>query len=93
MDRSECSAVNPTTGEIYFALTNNNSTNRTLLTADAANPRSYADADGKKSSGNPNGHIIRFRETISLSTSASLSWNIIFLALRKKFHGMCTFQP
>ncbi|MEY3766496.1 MAG: PhoX family phosphatase [Betaproteobacteria bacterium] len=76
MDRPEWGAVNPANGEIYFALTNNTSANRTPLTADAANPRSYADADGKKSSGNPNGHIIRFRETGSLSTATTFSWDI-----------------
>lgn len=65
MDRPEWGAVNPANGEIYFALTNNNSTNRTPITTDAANPRSYADPDGKKGSGNPNGHIIRFREETS----------------------------
>ena len=76
MDRPEWGAVNPANGEIYFALTNNNSTNRTPLTADAANPRAYADADGKKSSGNPNGHIIRFRETGNLSTASTFVWDI-----------------
>jgi secreted PhoX family phosphatase len=65
MDRPEWGAVNPSNGEIYFALTNNNSSNRTPNTTDAANPRSYADPDGKKGSGNPNGHIIRFREETS----------------------------
>ena len=76
MDRPEWGAVNPSNGEIYFALTNNTSANRTPLTVDAANPRSYADADGKKSSGNPNGHIIRFRETGSLSTATTFAWDI-----------------
>lgn len=63
MDRPEWGAVNPANGEIYFALTNNNSTNRKPGTTDAANPRTYNDTDGKKGSGNPNGHIIRWRET------------------------------
>ena len=48
-------------GEIYFALTNNSAANRTPTKVDAANPRAYNDLDGKKGSGNPNGHIIRFR--------------------------------
>lgn len=62
MDRPEWGAVNPANGEVYFALTNNSSANRTPSTVNAANPRSYADPDGKKGSGNPNGHIIRWRE-------------------------------
>ncbi len=76
MDRPEWGAVNYSNGEVYFALTNNNSTNRTPATADAANPRSYNDPDGKMSSGNPNGHIIRFAETGSLSTATSFKWDI-----------------
>ena len=63
MDRPEWGAVNPANGEIYFALTNNSSSNRTLNTTDAANPRSYADPDSKKGSGDPNAHIIRFKES------------------------------
>jgi len=65
MDRPEWGAVNPANGEVYFALTNNSSANRTPSTVNAANPRSYADPDGKKGSGNPNGHIIRWREETS----------------------------
>jgi secreted PhoX family phosphatase len=76
MDRPEWGAVNPTNGEIYFALTNNNSTNRKPNTTDAANPRSYNDPDGNKGSGNPNGHIIRFRETNSESTALGFRWDI-----------------
>jgi len=71
MDRPEWGAVNPANGEVYFALTNNSSANRTPSTVNAANPRSYADPDGKKGSGNPNGHIIRWRET-----STGFQWDI-----------------
>ncbi len=74
MDRPEWGAVNPLNGEVYFTLTNNNSTNRTPATTDAANPRSYNDPDGKKSSGNPNGHIIRFKEASPAATS--FAWDI-----------------
>jgi len=73
MDRPEWGAVNPANGEVYFALTNNNSTNRTPLTTDAANPRSYADPDGRMGSGNPNGHIIRFKES---STGLTFQFDI-----------------
>jgi secreted PhoX family phosphatase len=76
MDRPEWGAVNPANGEIYFTLTNNNSTNRTPTKVDAANPRAFSDADGKKSSGNPNGHIIRFKEQGSLATASTFSWDI-----------------
>jgi secreted PhoX family phosphatase len=76
MDRPEWGAVNPANGEIYFALTNNSAANRTPAKVDAANPRSYNDPDGKKSSGNPNGHIIRFKEAGNLSTATAFTWDI-----------------
>ena len=76
MDRPEWGAVNPANGEIYFALTNNSAANRTPATADGANPRSYNDADGKKGSGNPNGHIIRFKEQDNLGTALGFKWDI-----------------
>jgi len=74
MDRPEWGSVNPANGEIYFALTNNSS--RTPARVDAANPRSYADADGNKSTGNPNGHIIRFKEAGSVATATTFTWDI-----------------
>jgi secreted PhoX family phosphatase len=76
MDRPEWGAVNYNNGEIYFALTNNSAANRTPTKVDAANPRAYNDLDGKKGSGNPNGHVIRFREQGSLATAASFAWDI-----------------
>lgn len=79
MDRPEWGALNAATGEIYFALTNNSAANRTPITADGANPRSYNDPDGKKGSGNPNGHIIRFREqgsAIVNSAATAFNWDI-----------------
>jgi len=76
MDRPEWGAVNPANGEIYITLTNNSSANRTPGKTDAANPRAYADNDGKKGSGNPNGHIIRFKEKDSLSTATGFTWDI-----------------
>lgn len=76
MDRPEWGSVNPANGEIYMTLTNNSSANRTPVKTDAANPRAYADNDGKKGSGNPNGHIIRFKETDSASTAMSFKWDI-----------------
>jgi secreted PhoX family phosphatase len=74
MDRPEWGAVNPKNGDVYFTMTNNST--RTVATADAANPRAYADVDGRTRSGNPNGHIIRFRETGSVSTATTFTWDI-----------------
>ncbi|MFM1907164.1 MAG: hypothetical protein RLZZ591_841 [Pseudomonadota bacterium] len=76
MDRPEWGAVNHQNGEIYFALTNNSAANRTPAKVDAANPRAYMDMDGKKSAGNPNGHIIRFKEDGSRSTAKGFMWDI-----------------
>jgi secreted PhoX family phosphatase len=76
MDRPEWGAINPKNGEVYFTLTNNNSKNRQPGTVNAANPRAYADADGKKSSGNPNGHIIRFKEVNNVATAKGFNWDI-----------------
>ena len=76
MDRPEWGAVNHANGEIYFALTNNNSSNRTPGKTDAANPRAYKDNDGKGPEGNPNGHIIRFKETGSRATATTFTWDI-----------------
>jgi secreted PhoX family phosphatase len=76
MDRPEWGAVNPVNGEIYMTLTNNNAANRTPTTVNAANPRSYADADGRRGTGNPNGHIIRWKERDNLSTATAFTWDI-----------------
>jgi uncharacterized protein len=82
MDRPEWSAVNPANGEIYFTLTNN--TNRRLnptgsqFAPDAANPRVYSDVKGTSSvsTGNPNGHIIRVRETGNDPAALTFNWDI-----------------
>jgi secreted PhoX family phosphatase len=76
MDRPEWGAVNPANGEIYMTLTNNSAANRSPATVNAANPRSYADADGRRGTGNPNGHIIRFKERDGASTATGFSWDI-----------------
>ena len=73
MDRPEWGAVNPVNGEVYITLTNNS--NRTVALTDAANPRSYADNTGS-STGNANGHIIRWRETGSNPAATSFTWDI-----------------
>ena len=76
MDRPEWGAVNHANGEIYFALTNNSSANRTPGKTDAANPRAYMDLDGKNGTGNPNGHIIRFKETSNMAEATTFAWDI-----------------
>jgi secreted PhoX family phosphatase len=76
MDRPEWGAVNPANGEVYFTMTNNSVTNRTPATTNSVNPRAYADPDGKKGTGNPNGHIIRFKEAGNLSTATTFTWDI-----------------
>ncbi|MGE0313599.1 MAG: PhoX family phosphatase [Lautropia sp.] len=80
MDRPEWGAVNPANGEVYFTLTNNTAANRTPAKVDAANPRAYADRDGKKGTGNPNGHIIRFREQDGRAAATTFNWDIFLFA-------------
>ncbi len=80
MDRPEWGAVNPRNHEVYMTLTNNSNridpaatpTSSSQLKPDAANPRYYVE-DGAK--GNPNGHIIRWRETGSQAATA-FTWDI-----------------
>lgn len=76
MDRPEWGAVNPANGEIYFTLTNSNASTRPVAGTSAANPRSYADNDGRNQTGNPHGHIIRFKETAGASSATSFTWDI-----------------
>ncbi|MFZ5746581.1 MAG: alkaline phosphatase PhoX [Pseudomonadota bacterium] len=77
MDRPEWTAVNPVTGEVYLTLTNNNSSNRPLNGTNAANPRHYNDPKGSSSQyGNPNGHIIRLRETGDDTAATTFTWDI-----------------
>ena len=76
MDRPEWGAVNYRNGEVYFALTNNSAANRTPGKTDAGNPRAYMDMDGKKGTGNPHGHIIRFKETGHQASAKHFAWDI-----------------
>jgi secreted PhoX family phosphatase len=76
MDRPEWGAVNPANGEVYFTMTNNSAANRTPLTTNSVNPRAYADPDGIRGTGNPNGHIVRFKEAGNLSTATTFTWDI-----------------
>ena len=88
MDRPEWTAVNPANGEMYLTLTNNSS--RTAATTDAANPRAYTDMKQLtgdqinsdpptipgRTSGNPNGHIIRLREAGDTTEAVTFTWDI-----------------
>jgi secreted PhoX family phosphatase len=68
--------VNPANGEIYFTMTNSNAASRPVAGTNAVNPRSYADNDGRAQTGNPNGHIVRFKETANASAATSFTWDI-----------------
>ena len=74
MDRPEWGAVNPANGEVYMTLTNNS--NRSVSLTDSANPRSYKDNATSTTTGNANGHIIRWRETGSNPAATSFAWDI-----------------
>jgi secreted PhoX family phosphatase len=77
MDRPEWAGVNPKNGEVYITLTNNS--NRTVATADGANPRVYTDMKGsKEQKGNVNGHIVRLAET--QPWAANFKWDIYLFA-------------
>ena len=81
MDRPEWGAVNHANGEIYFAMTNNRTPEKTIAMVNAANPRYYKDSDGRTDSastrdGNPNGHIVRFKETDGLAAATTFAWDI-----------------
>jgi secreted PhoX family phosphatase len=84
MDRPEWCATHPTTGEIYFTLTNNSNRrvsptagSSTQLQPDSANPRAYSDVKGTATqSGNVNGHILRVRETGDSGAATTFSWDI-----------------
>jgi uncharacterized protein len=76
MDRPEWGAINPKNGEVYFCLTNTNLSSRGVMATDAANPRAFRDSDGNAGSGNPNGHIIRFKEAAGASTAVAFTWDI-----------------
>lgn len=82
MDRPEWCAVHPTTGEIYYALTNNANrkvepTGSSQQLVDAANPRAYTDAPTATSApGNINGHILRMKETGGENAATTFTWDV-----------------
>ncbi|WP_322892386.1 MULTISPECIES: PhoX family phosphatase [unclassified Yoonia] len=68
MDRAEWGAVDPNTGTVYFALTNN--TRRTQAEVDAANPRAE----------NNYGQIIRWNYDNDDHTKMSFDWDLFVVA-------------
>jgi len=84
MDRPEWGAVDPVTGEVYMTLTNNSAAQRPLARLDAANPRHYNDTktNGAAQWGNPNGHIIRWRESGDDPAATTFRWDIYLFAAR-----------
>ena len=84
MDRPEWGAVNPANGEVYMTLTNNNATLRSVALTDPANPRSYNDArtNGTAQRGNPNGHILRWRESNDDPAATSFRWDVFLFGAR-----------
>jgi uncharacterized protein len=77
MDRPEWGGVNPRNGEFYVSLTNNSTRGTTGPAVDAANPRSYEELKGETTqAGNPNGHILRLRETTSDPAAVTFAWDV-----------------
>lgn len=76
MDRPEWCGVHPTTGDVYFTLTNNSS--RTVAGVDAANPRAYSDIKGASTtqSGNVNGHILRVKDAAGDPAALTFAWDV-----------------
>jgi secreted PhoX family phosphatase len=68
MDRPEWGAVDPATGQVYFALTNN--TRRTEAQVDPMNPRAA----------NQFGHIIRWRENRDDPAATGFRWDLFVIA-------------
>lgn len=68
MDRPEWGTLDPVTGEVYFALTNN--TRRTQVQLDAVNPRAQ----------NNFGQIVRWRYASTDHTRQSFDWDLFVIA-------------
>lgn len=79
MDRPEWGTIHPKTGEVYFTLTNNEINDPGLedvTKVDPANPRFYKDPGSPaKDEGNPNGHIIRWKE-LGSRAGEQFEWDI-----------------
>lgn len=96
MDRPEWGAVDPISGEVYMTLTNNSAALRVVTAAaqtaggaraaltDAANPRVYNDprTNATAQRGNPNGHIIRWKEDGDDPAALTFKWDIFLFGSR-----------
>ncbi len=80
MDRPEWGAVNPVNGDVYMTLTNNSNRGKTGSSGaplEPANPRYYPDKKGATTStGNVNGHIIRWRDTGGDPAATAFAWDV-----------------
>jgi secreted PhoX family phosphatase len=84
MDRPEWAAVNSRNGEVYFTLTNTAASARPITAVDAANPRFYNDrkTTGQDQKGNPNGHVLRWREGGGYADALSFDWDVYLFGAR-----------
>jgi secreted PhoX family phosphatase len=80
MDRPEWGAIDPTTGAVYFTLTNN--TRRTEAQVDAVNPRAQ----------NRFGQIVRWREAGDDPAATTFAWDLFVLAGDKETSRTITRQ-
>jgi uncharacterized protein len=84
MDRPEWAAVHPRNGEVYFTLTNNAAAQRPIGAVTPSNPRFYNDprVTGQSQRGNPNGHVIRFKEGGGYADALSFDWDVYLFGAR-----------
>jgi secreted PhoX family phosphatase len=84
MDRPEWAAVHPRNGEVYVTLTNNAAAQRPIAAVTPSNPRFYNDkrVTGQDQKGNPNGHVIRFREGGGYADALSFDWDVYLFGAR-----------
>jgi secreted PhoX family phosphatase len=83
MDRPEWGGVHPTSGEVYFTLTNNSNrrvepSGSSQMAPDGPNPRVYTDIKGTSTTqvGNPNGHVLRIKEGATGSAATTFTWDV-----------------
>jgi secreted PhoX family phosphatase len=84
MDRPEWAAVHPSNGEVYFTLTNNAAAQRPIGAVTPSNPRFYNDrkTTGQDQKGNPNGHVVRFKEGGGYADALSFDWDVYLFGAR-----------
>lgn len=80
MDRPEWGTVDPVDGTVYFTMTNNSASVRSLDDLDAANPRTYEDVNGR--TGNVNGHIVRWVERGGRADATQFDFDVFLFGAR-----------